>query len=804
MGNKRKGGRSLSRKDKERLTEYGTLENTAAEREGDIENAIAKRRRVKLTERDLEEADRPALKAEAIDQEYQKLLAEDEQDENQNAYTDLVKSLGLKGKAALIKAQQEREDDEEMDGSADGEDISENTGGRDLEEENGYQDHHIEESEDDFDEAPPVEEDDDYDDGEDEEASETPPNTVDVDSDSEDVEDEIQAAIGYKAQMVADYSQVLKNTSANRFEKETLANGTPALVAGVTEADYILKKANDDEPRAIHEVYADCSVKETLRDSGSAALGGKKKRSKAPKSSNRIADFAAAVCSYKDVLETGIESGMPGTAARAVLTCHALNHVIRGRDRVLKNNAKLKAKADAGEDTTGTGIDDTGYADQGFTRPKVLVVLPMRNVAYEYVCMLAQLHATGKISAATSLSFQSDKDDNATSANDAMRKAMKKVKGQIRGWKRFYQEFADEEEMGNFSIKPKDFQQVFHGNIDDDFAVGVTVLRKGLRCYTKFYHADIILASPLRMRRIIGEHKDIKDRDTGKTRPGATGDYDFLSSIEVCIVDGFDTILMQNIDHLNHLLAHTNLHLKDRHEDTDFSRLRSWYIDGLMQNYRQTVILSRYDHPQARTLLKRHCANGSGKVILRTPTTQVAIARLLRSVPQTFLRFSPSGVADIPDARLAHFAQHVWPKVRQNKLDGVMIFTSTYFEFLKVQNWCKRSEVVFGKLSEYSDGPDVSRTRTAFHKGEERYVLMSERFHFFKRYRIKGIKHLIFYSLPENPQFYAELLNMIQSGTQALCMVLYCPHDLMKLERIIGKAYAQRLVANNKDTFMIA
>lgn len=45
---------------------------------------------------------------------------------------------------------------------------------------------------------------------------------------------------------------------------------------------------------------------------------------------------------------------------------------------------------------------------------------------------------------------------------------------------------------------------MFAGNIDDCFRVGVAFKRNTISLYTKFYAADMIIASPLGLRRIIG------------------------------------------------------------------------------------------------------------------------------------------------------------------------------------------------------------------------------------------------------------------------------------------------------------
>ena len=50
----------------------------------------------------------------------------------------------------------------------------------------------------------------------------------------------------------------------------------------------------------------------------------------------------------------------------------------------------------------------------------------------------------------------------------------------------------------------EDYEAMFSGNIDDHFRIGISISKKCLKLYSKFYGADIIVSSPLGLRTIIG------------------------------------------------------------------------------------------------------------------------------------------------------------------------------------------------------------------------------------------------------------------------------------------------------------
>ena len=55
-----------------------------------------------------------------------------------------------------------------------------------------------------------------------------------------------------------------------------------------------------------------------------------------------------------------------------------------------------------------------------------------------------------------------------------------------------------------FSLFVDDFKNMFKGNSDDFFRVGLVIMQKTIKLYTEFYSSDIIIASPVGLRSIIG------------------------------------------------------------------------------------------------------------------------------------------------------------------------------------------------------------------------------------------------------------------------------------------------------------
>ncbi|XP_027901683.1 U3 small nucleolar RNA-associated protein 25 [Vigna unguiculata] len=484
-------------------------------------------------------------------------------------------------------------------------------------------------------------------------------------------------------------------------------------------------------------------------------------------SSPKQSMFFSLCSSYRDVLYCNKRpfyfKGLEDASIMDAYIMHSLNHVFRTRDSVKKNDAKLTKLKEYTESDK--------FRDQGFTRPKVLILLPLASIMYRVVKRLIHLTPSA-------------------------------YKVNVEHKDRFTTKFGSEEHTGDIenvdesenakphkSSKASDFEMLFGGNNEDDFMIGIKFTRKTIKLFSDFHTSDIIIASPLCLVNKIEEVGINKEKDV-----------DFLSSIEVLIIDHADVISMQNWSHVHTVIEHLN-RLPSKQPGTDVMRIRPWYLDDHAKFYRQTIILGFYSNPDINASFNHQCINYEGKVKLMCEYKGV-LHKVLPEIRQIYERFDVDSIVEADDARFDYFITKVFPRIKDLDQGGTMLFTSSYFEFIRLRNFLKSQNASFCLLGEYTTQSDISRARLWFYEGSRKVMVYTERSHFYHRYKIRGVQNLIIYSLPERKEFYPEIVNMLDGSNNMTCTVLFSCLDKLRLERIVGTTPAKRMVAAEKGVFV--
>jgi U3 small nucleolar RNA-associated protein 25 len=472
-------------------------------------------------------------------------------------------------------------------------------------------------------------------------------------------------------------------------------------------------------------------------------------------------EICSIACNYQDFYYPHRTHGN-GEEIRLSYSIHALDHILKARQRVLQNNTKI-AKLKASKKNV---IVPDEMRDQGFVRPRVLIVLPFRDSAYRVVNMLLDLLCPGNRNSATN-------------------------------YKRFQDEFTgDTLYFPKKNPKPEDYELTFSGNTEDTFRIGLSLNKKSMKLYAPFYASDILITSPLGLRLIIGAPGE-KERE-----------YDFLASIELLILDQMELFLAQNWDHLLYMFDHLHLQPQSR-QNTDFSRVRSWNLNGWSKFYRQTLLFSSYDLPEFRSLFNNRCRNYHGKVRTANIVEVGSMRHVMLELPQTFHRIDVKSLESSFDTRFEYFTNTILPKFKPATTAHCMIYVPSYFDYVRIRNYMKKEEINFTQICEYTKENKMSRARTLFYHGGAHFLLYSERAHFFRRMRIKGIRHIIMYQPPLWHNFYPEMINLMQEINQnpnddviknMSVTVLYTKYDMLQLSSIVGHENVAKMISSKKST----
>ena len=182
--------------------------------------------------------------------------------------------------------------------------------------------------------------------------------------------------------------------------------------------------------------------------------------------------------------------------------------------------------------------------------------------------------------------------------------------------------------------------------MNDDFKIGLAFGNDKLVLYSPFSSSDIIITSPLGLRRIVGAQGD-KERE-----------YSFLSSVEIFVMERAHVISMQNWQHMDEIMPMLNGMPRHKDMTSDINEIREYYFDNMSKFFRQNIVYTEFRFPELNSLASRYFHNFQGLINNRC-TYDRLISETEVEVNQEFMKFDCDSFQKEADYRFEYFKTKV-------------------------------------------------------------------------------------------------------------------------------------------------
>ena len=363
--------------------------------------------------------------------------------------------------------------------------------------------------------------------------------------------------------------------------------------------------------------------------------------------------------------------------------------------------------------------DEINIKDQGFTSPKVLILVPYKKHARIIMEELINIFSNNN------------------------------WKG-ITNKKKFKDEYSEFDSM------------------DDCFRMGINIsfFENKMKLYSPFDESDIILASPLGLKLATPSDSD-KAFKNSKV-------YDFLSSIEIFLMDFSEVFIYQNMEHLNEILSFINKPPKNNQNIVDINRIKEVYANNYGEYLRQNIIISHFKCLDIDVSINDISKNINGKVLFDGPyENQTELIKKEFSEKYNYMnskeyeiRYEFKILRDLKgeddfDEKFNYFTKNIWQNLYESFEKHTIIFISCTFDYLRLKSFFKQKSKSVCYISEDTDKKDWQRNRLYFENGKYKFLLYNERAHVYKKINLKFAKNIFFYSLPEDPKIFNEMIHLI-------------------------------------------
>eukprot|EP00434_Breviolum_minutum_P004543 symbB.v1.2.004007.t1/scaffold225.1/size261367/8 len=162
---------------------------------------------------------------------------------------------------------------------------------------------------------------------------------------------------------------------------------------------------------------------------------------------------------------------------------------------------------------------------------------------------------------------------------------------------------------------------------------------------------------------------------------------------------------------------------------------------------------------------------------------------------QFFLHTPCESLAEQSDRLFETFETRYWRPLASS-LEGLLVVATTYYNFLRLRRFLREEGASFSSIFEYSTPKAVGHARHHFFQNQKRLLLVTERFLWYRRFRLRGANYALFYGVPQTSEIYQEVLGAVRVPSQCNSMCLFTKHDAFALERLVGHERAKNMLTS--------
>lgn len=385
--------------------------------------------------------------------------------------------------------------------------------------------------------------------------------------------------------------------------------------------------------------------------------------------------------------------------------------------------------------------------DSSYTMSSVLVICPTRKQAYEFINEI--------------ISVLPENDPN--SGEPFV----------VQNFDRFNEEYSvGEVPQFILKTKPKDWLRTFGGNNSNEFRMGIRFFDNKIKLFNSMEKSQLIIGSSLSL--FLHEDKD------------------FMSSIEVLVLDSLDVLMAQQGDRLLQLILMLNK-LPQKVNATDWGHLRLYCTDKQQEKLRQNIIYSSVLTPEMHNMFSKF-PNIRGQLIVR-PLKYPPL--LIPGLDRSFKKLECQNVKQIGTALEKCFDEKLYPLIKQWRSEPeetakrTIIYYVSSYRFYQARKKLETNMVNFLELSDEATKEDSKRMKKAFNDDPNAVLLVTERFYFHFRPKFRDVQRVVFIQPPTFPQFVPELAGNCSA------IFYFTEFDEIAIERIVGSELSHSILSHD-------